>query len=197
MNFKQFGVLLSISTILGINVIANKALAQDFPSITFGNAIGSGGCSVEDQLVGADGRTLSIILNNMRASNGQRKRCILRVDTNIPGGFLVQDVQVLYQGSVAVLPLSKGVTLSRSYTLTGGPIGILRAIPKTTLFKTNNPLFQEQDNLTVLSLSDSCGAQGQFGINMIAQSSAGSDITVDTADLNAGDVQLYFDLVPC
>ncbi|MGV0101866.1 hypothetical protein NSTCB13_00352 [Nostoc sp. DSM 114160] len=39
MNFKQFGVLLSISTILGLNAIATKVLADE-PSITFGDAIG-------------------------------------------------------------------------------------------------------------------------------------------------------------
>ena len=53
MNFKQFCVFLSISTVLGMNVIATKALAQDPPSIQFGKAIASGGCSIEDQLAGS------------------------------------------------------------------------------------------------------------------------------------------------
>ncbi|MGJ5629513.1 DUF4360 domain-containing protein [Nostoc sp. CALU 1950] len=193
MNFKQFGVLLSISTVLGTNLIATKVLAQDPPSIQFGNAIGSGGCIVEDQLVGSDGRTLSIILDKMSARNGKRQRCILRVDTAIPSGFHVQDVQILYQGSTEI---SQGKTsLSRSYIFTGGALGVAKATPTTTQFTSSNPLFQAQDNLTVASAS--CGGQGQLGINMIAQSSQGSFIVVDTADLNAGDVKLHIQLAPC
>ncbi|MHC5723890.1 MAG: hypothetical protein ACYTXY_06945 [Nostoc sp.] len=72
MNFKQFGVLLSISTVLGMNVIATKALAQDPPSIQFEKAIGSGGCTIGNQLPGSDGRTLSIFLDNMVAKDGGR-----------------------------------------------------------------------------------------------------------------------------
>lgn len=197
MKFKQIGALLSISTILGINVFATKALAQ-VPSITFGNAIASGGCDVVGQLRGPDGRTLSIILDNMSASHGQRQRCILRVDTTIPPGFLVQDVDVLYQGSTDVMRRSRGITFSRSYTLTGGQLGIATSTPQITQFRVSNPLFQVQDALTVLSLSNSCrGTRGQFGINMVAQSSIGSSIVVDSADLNAGDVRLHFNLIPC
>ncbi|MEA5628092.1 hypothetical protein [Nostoc sp. UHCC 0251] len=195
MKFKDFGVLLSISAILGINVIATKALAQDFPSITFGNATGTGGCIVEEQLPGSDGRTLSITLDNMSAREGQRQRCILRVETFIPSGFFVQNVQVLYQGSTEVGPRSRGVSLSRSYIFAGGALGISRARPQITQFRFSNSLFQEQDDLLVASAS--CGGQGQLGINMIAQSSPGSSIVVDTADLNAGDVVFRLDIAPC
>jgi hypothetical protein len=195
MNLKQFGVLLSVSTIVGINMIANKALAQRSPSILFGRAVGSGGCIVQDQLVGSNGRTLSLFLNNMSASNGQRQRCILRVDTIIPSGFNVQNVQVLYQGSTDVGLGSRGTSLSRSYIFTGGALGIASAPPKTTQFVASNPLFQEQDDLIVASAS--CGGQGQLGINLIAQSSLGSFIVVDSADLNAGSVIFRIDLRPC
>ncbi|MEH1939947.1 MAG: DUF4360 domain-containing protein [Nostoc sp.] len=178
-----------------MNVIVSKALAQEAPSIQFGNAIGSGGCSIEDQLAGSDGRTLSIILKDMSAKNGKRQRCLLRVDTIIPSGFHVQDVQILYQGSTEVSSGSGGANLSRSYIFTGGALGVSKATPTTTKFTSSEPLFQAQDNLTVASAS--CGGQGQLGINMIAQSSPGSFIVVDTADINAGDVKLHIDIAPC
>ncbi|MEH2168134.1 MAG: DUF4360 domain-containing protein [Nostoc sp.] len=198
MNFKQFGVLLSISTILGINVIATKVLAEDSPSITFGDAIGSGGCIVDDQLPGEDGRSLSIVLDNFNAFNGQRKKCILRVQTFIPSGFIVQDVQVLYQGTTDVDSKSKGTSLNRTYSFSGGALGQAVAPAKTTKF-TSGKAFAEQDEITVLAASGLCsgGGQGLLGINLIAQSSQGSNIFVDTADLNAGDVRLYFDLKRC
>jgi hypothetical protein len=175
MKFKQLGVLLSLSTIVAINLIANKVLAQE-PSITFGEAITSGGCRVVDQLVGTNGKSLLILSDNMKASNGERQRCLLRVSTTIPAGFFVQDAQVLYQGSVEVLPLSRGVSLSRSYSLVGS-LGIVTATPITTQFTASDPLFLEKDDLTVLSAS--CGARGDFGLNMIAQSQPGASINFD------------------
>ncbi|MDZ8071016.1 MAG: DUF4360 domain-containing protein [Nostoc sp. DedQUE08] len=197
MNFKQFGLLLSLTTILGINAIATKALADE-PSITFGDAIGSGGCSVADQLPGDDGRSLSIVLDNFSAFNGQRQKCILRVQTFIPSGFIVQDVQVLYQGTTDIDSKSKGTSLNRTYSFSGGALGQAVAPPKTSKF-TSSKAFAEQDEITVLAATGLCsgGGQGLLGINMIAQSSRGSSIFVDTADLNAGDVRLYFDLRRC
>ncbi|MEH2213953.1 DUF4360 domain-containing protein [Nostoc sp.] len=198
MNFKQFGVLLSLSTILGMNVLTTKVLAGDSPSITFGDALGSGGCSVADQLPGDDGRSLSIVLDNFSAFNGQRQKCILRVQTFIPSGFIVQDVQVLYQGTTDIDSKSKGTSLSRTYSFSGGALGQAVAPPKTTKF-TSSKAFAEQDEITVLAATGLCsgGGQGLLGINMIAQSSRASSIFVDTADINAGDVRLYFDLRRC
>jgi Domain of unknown function (DUF4360) len=197
MNFKQFGVLLSLSTILGLNVIGAKVLADE-PSITFGDAIGSGGCKIEDQLVGEDGRTLSLILDNFSAFSGARKRCILRVQTFIPSGFIIQNVQVLYLGNTDVNRGSRGTSLSRTYSFSGGAFGQAVAPPQTTKFTTTKA-FAEQDEITVLAASGLCsgGGQGQLGINLVAQSSSGSSIFVDTADINAGDVLLSFDLKRC
>ncbi|MEH2124854.1 DUF4360 domain-containing protein [Nostoc sp.] len=197
MNFKQFGVLLSISTILGLNVITTKVLADE-PSITFGEALGSGGCIVDDQLAGEDGRTLSLVLDNFSAFSGARKRCILRVQTFIPSGFIVQNVQVLYQGTTDIDSKSKGTSLNRTYSFSGGAFGQAVAPPKTTKF-TSSKAFAEQDEITVLAASGLCsgGGQGLLGINLIAQSSSGSSIFVDTADINAGDVILSFDLKRC
>ncbi|MEH2088734.1 DUF4360 domain-containing protein [Nostoc sp.] len=198
MNFKQFGLLLSLTTILGMNVITTKVLAGDLPSITFGDALGSGGCSVADQLPGEDGRSLSIVLDNFSAFNGQRQKCILRVQTFIPSGFIVQDVQVLYQGTTDIDRGSRGTSLSRTYSFSGGALGQAVAPPKTTKF-TSSKAFAEQDNITVLAATGLCsgGGQGLLGINMVGQSARGSSIFVDTADLNAGDVRLYFDLKRC
>ncbi|MCC5641664.1 DUF4360 domain-containing protein [Nostoc sp. CHAB 5824] len=193
MNFKQVSALLCVSTVLSMNVIASKALAQEQPSIQFGKAIGAGGCTVGDQLPGSDGRTLSIFLDNMVAKNGKRQRCILRVNTTIPSGFHVQDVQILYQGSTEV-PQGK-TSLSRSYIFNGGAFGQPTATPTTSEFTSTNPLFQAQDNLTVASAS--CGGEGQLGMNMVAQSSSGTSIVIDSVDLNAGDVKLHIDIAPC
>lgn len=189
MNFKQFGVLLSVSTVVGMNVVATKALAQGKPSIKFGNAIASGGCTVADQLAGSDGRTLSIVLDNMQAQGGNRQRCILRIEAIIPSGFHVQDVQVLYQGSTKVPSGSRGTSLSRSYTFLGGALGNPTARPTITKFTSSNPLFQVQDSPTVASAS--CGGQGVFGINMIAQSSRGTSIIVYSP------AKIRISLAPC
>ncbi|MEH1812851.1 MAG: DUF4360 domain-containing protein [Nostoc sp.] len=198
MNFKQFGVLLSISTILGLNVIATKVLADDSPSITFGKAIGMGGCKIGGQLPGEDGRSLSIVLDNFSAFSGDRKKCILRVQTSIPTGFIVQDVQVLYLGNTDINRRSKGTSLSRTYSFSGGAFGQAVARPQTTNF-SETKAFAEQDELTVIAASGLCngGGQGLLGINIVAQSSSGSSIFVDTADLNAGDVKFFFNLKRC
>ncbi|MDZ8257321.1 MAG: DUF4360 domain-containing protein [Nostoc sp. ChiQUE01b] len=169
-------------------MIATKVLAVDEPSITFGAALVSGGCSVAP---GEDGRSLSIVLDNFSAFNGQRQKCILRVQAFIPSGFIIQDVQVLYQGTTEVNRGSKGTSLSRTYSFSGGALGQVVAPPKTTKF-TSSKAFAEQDKITVLAASGLCsGGQGILGINLIAQSSRGSSIFVDTAD------RLYFDLKRC
>ncbi|MCC5626568.1 DUF4360 domain-containing protein [Nostoc sp. CHAB 5715] len=199
MNFKQFGVLLSISTILGMNVVASKALAQETPSIIFGKAIAVGGCIVEDQLPGADGRTLAIILDEttMTAKEGERKRCILRINATIPSGYRAQKLQVLYQGSTDVNSGSKGTSLSRSFNFAGGALGVFTTVPKSTSFTSSELLFQQNDEIDFTS--NSCGGEGQFGINLIAQSSPGSSIIVDSSELNAGagNVICYFPIVRC
>ncbi len=195
MNFKQVGVLLFISTIVGMNVVAAKALAQEEPSIQFGEAVAAPGCVIAEQLVGEDGRTLSLLFDNFEAKNGKRKACNIRVLSTIPSGFQVQKLQVLYQGSTEVPSGTRGTTLSRSYIFNGGALGVAKAPPQTTKFTSTNELYQEQDELTAVSAS--CGGRGQFGINMIAQSSKGTSIIVDTADLNAGKVEIQFELDSC
>jgi hypothetical protein len=165
------------------------------PSIQFGKATTTQNtCTIENQLLGEDGRTLALAFNQFSAENGKRKNCNVRINTTIPKGFHVQSLQILYQGSTEVA-LGKNTSLSRSYTFNGRGIGIIKAQPKTSNFKESNPLFQEQDNFTAVSAS--CGGTGQLGMNMVAQSSKESSIIVDTADLNTGDVQLHIDLAPC
>ncbi len=193
MNLKQFGVLLSVSTLIGINIGTTKALTQE-PSIQFGEAISQGSCTIENQLASEDGRTLAIAFKDFTAANGKRNKCVLRINTTIPSGFHVQDVQILYQGTAEVAS-GGNTSLSRSYIFNGGAFGQPTAPSKTSKFTESNPLFQEQDELTVASAS--CGGQGQLGMNMVAASSRGSSIFVDTADLNAGDVKINIDIVSC
>ncbi|WP_019508164.1 DUF4360 domain-containing protein [Pleurocapsa sp. PCC 7319] len=208
MNLKKLGILLSLSTLVSINLTTTNALTQEDPawnveddtqveepSIQFGEAISQGKCTIANQLAGEDGRTLAIALDGFVAENGQRNKCLLRINTTIPGGFHVQDVQVLYQGT-AEIPEGENAIFSRSYIFNGGAFGQVKAEPQKTKFVEDNPLFQEQDNLTAASVS-ACGGQGQLGINMIARSSKEAALFVDTADVNAGDVQLHFDIVPC
>lgn len=195
MNFKQFGVLLSISIVIGINVITTKALTKEQPSIQFGQAIGSGGCNIQDNLAGSDGRSLLIFLDNMVAKDGKRQRCLLRVNTIIPSGFQVQDVEIVYEGSTEINPGSSGTSLSRSYAFVGGAYGIVKAPPAITQFTSTNLLFQEQDNLTVASAS--CGGQWQLGINIIVQSSEGSFIIVEPAGLAGSGVKMHFSIATC
>ncbi|MEH2127287.1 hypothetical protein [Nostoc sp.] len=188
MNFKQFGVLLSISIIFGMNVIVPKTLAQDLPSISFG-AITTVGCSVANQPTGSVRTTLPITLDNISASEGQRQRCILRAETFIPSGFFVKDIQILYEASAKVSSMSKGASLSRTYSFSGGALGQVIAPPKTTKF-ISDKAFVEQDEITVLPASGLCsgGGQGLLGINIIAQSSPGSSIDISKIVIFSGNL---------
>lgn len=200
MNFKQFTTLLLLSGLFGIGVNTTKSLAQESkaeePSIQFGEAASVGSCSIGDQLTGEDGRTISIGLNNFQAEYGSRTKCVLRVNTTIPGGFHVQNVDVLYQGEAQIDKPGEKAIFSRSYSFNGGAFGQVVAPPKTTKFTESNPLFQEQDNLTAASVS-ACGGTGQLGINMVGRASKEAALFIDSADINASKVQLHFDLVPC
>lgn len=202
MNFKKIAILFSLSTLLGVSLNNTRAVSQESyaeggeePSIQFGEAISQGSCSIADQLTGEDGRTISIGLEGFVSEYGKRNKCVLRINTTIPGGFHVQDVDVLYQGSAEV-PSGHNARLSRSYIFNGGAFGQIKVPPKSTKFTEDNPLFQEQDNLTAASVS-ACGGQGQLGINMVAQTSKEAALYIDSADVNASKVQLRFDLVPC
>lgn len=198
MNFKQLGILLSVVTVFGMNVVATKALAQVKPRIRFGSAISSGsGCNIADQLVGQDGRSLSILFDEFEVKNGKRKACNLRIPTTIPRGFRVKALQVLYQGSTEVPPGTRATTLARSYIFAGGAFGLSKAPPKISKFASTNELYQEQDEITVASAS--CGAEGTLGTNIIAQSYSGNRISFDTGegDLVSGKVEFHIDLARC
>ncbi|MEH2204099.1 MAG: hypothetical protein V7K53_08435 [Nostoc sp.] len=167
-----------------MNVIATKALAQDLPSISFG-AITTVGCSVANQPTGSVRRTLPITLDNISASEGQRQRCILRAQTFIPSGFFVKDIQILYKGSATVSSMSKGASLSRTYSFSGGALGQAISPIKTTKFTSSGSNgFAKQDGIAVLSTS--CGGQGLLGINIIAQSSLGSSIDLSKIVIFSG-----------
>lgn len=197
MNLKKLGFFFSFSALLGVSLTATKAFTQESePSIQFGEAASVGRCSIGDQLTGTDGRTISIGLNDFQVQEGARDKCVLRINTTIPSGFHVQNVDVLYQGEAIIDRPGKKAIFSRSYSFNGGAFGQVVAPPKTTNFTESNPLFQEQDNLTAASVS-ACGGEGQLGINMVARASKKAALFIDSVDVNASKVELRFDLVRC
>jgi hypothetical protein len=76
MNIRKFGLLLSVSTLIGVNIGTTKALTQTAtpptqePSIQFGKALFQGTCTIENQLAGEDGRTLAIAFGKFQSENG-------------------------------------------------------------------------------------------------------------------------------
>ena len=197
MNLKKLGFFFSLSALLGVSLTATEAFTQESePSIQFGEAASVGRCTIGDQLTGTDGRTISIGLNDFQVQEGARDKCVLRINTTIPSGFHVQNVDVLYQGEAIIDKPGKKAIFSRSYSFNGGAFGQVVAPPKTTKFTESNPLFQEQDNLTAASVS-ACGGEGQLGINMVARASKKAALFIDSVDVNASKVELRFDLVPC
>ena len=223
MNFKCFetkylGILLFIAIILGINLNATKALTQQpqfpsiqskipfdwknlisgkkakFPSIQYKKAFSWNGCKVDNQLAGQDGRTLAIVLDNMNVVGNQRKLCFIAVPTTIPGNYLMQDVQILYQGTTEN-PGGAKTLLRRKYTFVSKSRKKIKLEWIASKFKTSNPLFQEQDDVAVIPKS--CKWQGWLIIGIEARASRTSSLIVDTADLNAGDVKIDIDTTPC
>ena len=81
------------------------------------------------------------MFDNFEAKDGDRKSCIIRVNTTIPSGYRVKDMQIMYQGSTEVPPGSKGTSLSKIYIFNGGAFGIDKDSPKTTKFTSSNELF--------------------------------------------------------
>lgn len=188
MNLKHFCILLSVATVFSINVVVTKALAQKKPRIQFEKAIASG-CKIANRPIGKDGKTSLFLFWNIQARDGQRKFCNIRINTTVPSGFRVENLQFLYQGNINVSSGSRGTSLSRSYTFAGGALGITALKPKISKFTSTNELFQELDDITTVSAS--CGGQGQLGINAIAQSFPGSSIVVDTP------IVIHYKLAPC
>ncbi len=197
MNFRYFGAFLSLSTVLGINLVATKALTQQpqKPSIQFNKAYSwKSGCKVDNQLAGEDGRTLAIVLDNMNVADNERKLCFIVVPTALPGNYLMQDVQVLYQGTTEN-PQGAKTLLKRKYIFVSKSRKKIRTKWVSKLFKSSNPLFQEQDEVSVIPKS--CGWQGLLIIGIDARASRTTSLIVDTADLNAGDVKIDIDTTPC
>ncbi|MEH1918538.1 hypothetical protein [Nostoc sp.] len=94
---------------------------------------------------------------------------------------------ILYQGSATVSSMSKGASLNRTYSFSGGALGQDISPIKTTNFTSNGSNgFAEQDGITVLSTS--CGGQGLLGINIIAQSSLESSIDISKIVISSGEL---------
>ncbi len=196
MSFKYFRSFLLIFTVLGINLIATKALTKQpqKPSIQYKKAFSWNGCKVGGQLAGENGRTLAIVLDNMSVADKERKRCFIAVPTTIPGNYLMQDVQILYQGTTEN-PGGAKTLLRRKYKFVSKSRKRINTEWVASRFKSSNPLFQEQDEVAVIPKS--CGWQGWLIIGIEARASRTTSLIVDTADLNAGDVKIDIDTTPC
>ncbi|WP_158441881.1 DUF4360 domain-containing protein [Pleurocapsa sp. PCC 7319] len=181
---------------LGINLIPTKALTKkpQKPSIKYEKAFSWNGCKVGGQLAGGDGRTLAIVLDDMSVADKERQLCFIAVPTTIPGNYLMQDVQILYQGTTEN-PGGAKTRLRRKYKFVSKSRKRINTEWVTSLFKSSNPLFQEQDEVAVIPKS--CGWQGWLIIGIEAKASRKTSLIVDTADLNAGDVKIDIDTTPC
>ena len=196
MNFRYFGAFLSLSTVLGISLVATQAWTKQpqQPSIKFKKAYSWDGCKVGGQLTGEDGRTLAIVLDDMNVADKERKVCYIAVPTALPGNYLMQDVQVLYQGTTEN-PQGAKTLLRRMYIFKSESGKKIKTQWVSKRFKSSNLLFQEQDKVSVIPKS--CSWQGLLVIVIEARASPKTSLIVDTADLNAGDVKIDIDTTPC
>ena len=62
-------------------------------------------------------------------------------------------------------------------------------------FKSSIPLFQEQDEISIMPKS--CGWSGWLVIRIEARASRQASLIVDTADINAGDIQVDIETTSC
>ena len=223
MNFKYLRSFLLIFTVLGINLISVEARTQQpeisgvktieakkpinrknrsrrrkkknrRASIKFERAFSWNGCQIEGQLAGVDGRTLAIILDNMSVKNKERKFCFMAIPTALPDNQVMQDVQVLYQGTTEN-PEKAKTLLRRKYTFVSKSQKKIKLDWIESKFKSSIPLFQEQDEVSINP--DSCGWDGWLVIRIETRASRKASLIVDTADINAGDIKIDIDTTSC
>ena len=188
---------ISLLVLAGVN-LPNSVQAQPrVPSITFGpGATSGGGCTPGQQIVSPDGRTLSILLDDFVAQNGRREKCNLRIPVEVPPGYLIQTVDVTYQGFKNVK--RGGYGFFRSTYNVGSQVvrGAYRR------FRGGEPdLFIENAPFKVAAFSQ-CGFSSNVGINMSTYASRGSEVSLDTVDIQALNPDYYamvltFNLAPC
>jgi len=218
MNSKYFKSFLLIFTVLGINLIPAEALTKPLEvaniqskrpanwenlirsrrkrisSIEFKKAFSWNGCQIGGQLAGADGRTLAIILDNMSVADRERKVCFMAIPTTLPENQIMQDIQVLYQGTTEN-PGKAKTSLRRKYSFVSKSQRKIKLDWIESKFESSIPLFQEQDAISVMPKS--CGWGGWLIIGIDARASHQASLIVDTADINAGDVKVDIETTPC
>lgn len=179
---KTLSSIISLLVLSGVNLLP---LAAQTPSITFGKAITSGsGCRPGQQVISPDGRTISILLENFVAENGKRANCVLRIPTAVPPGFLVQSVDVTYQGFRDIAQGGHGFMKS-TYSVGAQTVQGLNLdfMPGTDIFTGKAPF-------TVAALSQ-CGFRSNIGVNMTAYASRNSTVILDSVDMQARTPEVY------
>ena len=218
MNYKYLKSFLLIFIAIGINFIPAEALTEQLeasniqakrpqnrkntirnrkrrrPSIRFKQAFSWNGCQIGGQLAGADGRTLAVILDNMSVTDRERKVCFLAIPTTLPENQTMQDVQILYQGTTEN-PGKSRTSLRRKYSFVSESQRKIKLDWVESKFRSSVPLFQEQDEISIMPKS--CGWGGWLVIGIEARASRQASLIVDTADVNAGDVRVDIETTPC
>jgi hypothetical protein len=179
---KTASSVISLFVLAGVNLFP---VAAQVPSITFGPAIASGsGCRPSQQVISPDGRTISILLENFEAKNGKRSNCVLRVPTAVPAGFLIQNVDVTYQGFRDIKRGGRGF-LKSTYS-----VGAQTAPGVNANFTSGTDIFTETAPFQVGAFSQ-CGFNSNIGVNMTAYASPNSTVILDSVDMQARDPELY------
>jgi hypothetical protein len=179
---KTVSSVISLLVLAGANFIPVVARAE---SITFGPAITSGGgCRPGQQVISPDGRTISILLENFVAENGRRATCNLRIPTEVPAGFLIQTVDVTYQGFRDIQPRGFGF-LKSTYS-----VGAQTAPGLNLNFTPGTDIFIGKAPFKVVAFSQ-CGLNSNIGINMNAYASRGSTVMLDSVDMEARTPDVY------
>jgi hypothetical protein len=194
---KTISSAISLLVLTGINffTIAGQAQSQT-PSITFGPAAASGnGCRPGQQIISEDGKTISVLLENFTAKDGKRATCNLRIATAIPPGFLIQTVDVTYQGFRDIQTGGSGF-LKSTYS-----VGAQTAPGLNLNFPPGADIFVGKAPFQVASFSQ-CGLNSNIGINMNAYATQSSQVSLDTVDVQAKKPDTYvvvlkFGLAPC
>ena len=188
--FKKTILIATFCVILtGVNFLPVNAQEE---SITFTRAKTSGsGCRNKKQIISPDRKTVSILFENFIANNGKRVFCNLKLRADIPSGFYLQQVDVTYLGFQNIKQGGRGFFRSMNVgSKTSGGVNMR--------MKKGADMFIAQAPFMVKRIKRDCKrAKTHIGIRMIAFASKGSEVALDSVDLEAGKVILNFNLLPC
>ena len=175
--------------VTGVNFLSVNAQEE---SITFTRAKTSGsGCRNKKQIISSDRKTVSILFENFIANKGKKVFCNLKLRADIPSGFYIQEVNVLYQGFYNIQKGGRGFFRSTNIgSNTAGGVNIK--------MKKGTDIFIAQAPFTVKRIKRTCKrAKTNITIKMIAFASKDSEVSLDSVDLETGKVIFKFNLLPC